>query len=68
MVHLRLALEQGTYVHKNVEDLIFALSYFLAVHRAILAPLGEQTRCVLGIDVKAQHELAQFIQALMAAG
>ena len=68
MVHLRLALEQRTYVHKNVEDLIFALSYFLAVHGAILAPFGEQTRGVLGIDVKAQHELAQFIQALIAAG
>src|SRR5208282_3208020 len=68
MVYPRLALEQGAYVHKDVEDLMFALSKFVAIHGAILAPFGEQTRGLFGIDVKSQHELAEFIQALMAAG
>ena len=68
MVYLRLALEQGTYVHKDVEDLIFALSYFVAVHGAILAPFGEQPGGVLRIHVKAQHELAELIQAPTTAG
>src|SRR5271167_1828263 len=68
MVYPRLALEQGTYVHKDVEDLIFALSYFVAVRWAILAPFVEQPRGMLRIDVKAQHELVELIQALTAAG
>src|SRR5271165_5627620 len=41
MVDLWFALEQGTYVHKDVEDLIFAPPDFFAVYGAVLAPIAE---------------------------
>src|SRR5208337_117004 len=60
-VYLRLTLKQGTYIYKNVKDLIFALSYFVAVHGAILAPFGDQPHGMLRIHVEAQHQLAEVI-------
>src|ERR1019366_1835456 len=68
MVYFRIALEQGTEVHKDVEDLIFALSYFVAVHGAMLAPFGEDLRRVFRVHVKAQLQLAEFIETPMATG
>src|ERR1039458_3585382 len=31
MIYLRITFEQGTYIDKNVKDLVFGLSYFVAV-------------------------------------
>src|ERR1035438_10633596 len=67
VVYLRVALEQRADVHKDIEDLVFCLPYFV-VHRAVLVPFGKQPSAVLGVHVKAQHELAEFFQALAAAG
>src|SRR5208282_1631971 len=68
VVYLRVALEQRADVHKDVEDLVFCLPYFVAALGAALFPFGKQPSAVLGVHVKAQHELAEFFQALAAAG
>src|SRR5271165_6436176 len=68
VIYLRIALEQGTDVNKDVEDLVFMLPYFAAVHRASLAPFSEQPCGMFGIDVEPQHKLAKFIEALQATG
>ncbi len=68
LVYFWIALEKGADVDKDVEDLIFALSYFVALHGTTLAPLGEQSHGSFGLDVKTQHELTQLVQALTADG
>ncbi len=44
------------------------MTYSIAINGTVLAPFGEQLCSVLWIYVKTQHELAEFIQAVMTIG
>src|ERR1019366_6512604 len=56
--------KQRAYVHKNIEDLIFASSNFVGIRGSFLelAPLREQPRRLGRVSIKAQHEMTQFFQ------
>src|ERR1035437_8581701 len=66
IVHARFPAKQRAYVHKNIEDLIFAASYFVAIRWSFLelAPLREQPRRLVRVSIEAQHEMTQFFQVL----
>src|SRR5271166_3325813 len=68
MIHVRLTLEQRTYIHEDVQDLIYFFCYFVALHWADVTPFGNLLGRLFWIHIKTQHELAQFIEALAAMG
>src|ERR1035441_7460793 len=64
IVHARFPAKQRAYIHKNVEDLIFAASYFDAIGGSFLelAPFRKQPRRLGRVSIKAQHKVTQFFQ------
>jgi hypothetical protein len=67
MIYFWFALKQRTYVDKYVKDLDFGLSYFVAICRAVGSPSGKLAGTGW-VDIKAQHELTEFFEALAASG
>src|SRR5450755_1721738 len=65
-----MTLEQRAYIHEDVQDLIFAPSYFVSIRgvNTVLAPLRDQQRGARRVDIKAQHELAEFLEVLAPPG
>src|ERR1039458_9739192 len=69
IVHARFPAKQRAYIHKNVEDLIFAASYFDAIGGSFLelAPFRKQPRRLGRVSIKAQHKVTQYFQVLVPA-
>ena len=67
MVYFGFTVEQGTYVHEDVEDLILALPDFVTIGGAILAPCSEELTAACRVYVKSKHQLPELLEVLMAA-
>ena len=66
--HLQLAMEKRGDVHKDLDNLIFALCDPVAIASLLTreAPCGEQARDTRRIHIKTQSELAKLAQVVKA--
>src|ERR1039457_6587915 len=68
MVYFGLAMEQGADVYKDAENLVLVPRELVAVRRAGLTPCSELARELCRVEIKAQHDLTDFLEGLYACG
>jgi hypothetical protein len=60
MIGIGLAPEQRTDIHKDTEDIVFALPDLFAVGGAGFAPGSELPSDLCRIEIKTKQELSEF--------